>query len=82
MDGPVWHARLRLAATDVIDAARSFGLDVTELVVKNTTTSSPMHPNDAAATTPPMKPLSAAAREALRVALDTDGSEPLSEIDS
>ncbi len=82
VDSPVWHARLRLAATEVLDAARSLGLDVNELVVKNTTSPSPLRPNDAVTTTPPMKPLSAAAREALRVALDTDGNEPLSEIES
>jgi hypothetical protein len=82
VDGPVWHARLRLAATEVLNAARSFGLDVTELVVKTTTTPSPQRPQDVATTTHPMKPLSAAAQEAIRVALDSNSGEPQPEIDS
>jgi hypothetical protein len=36
VDSPVWHARLRLAANDLLDAARSIGLDVNNLVVKTT----------------------------------------------
>jgi hypothetical protein len=82
VDGPVWHARMRLAATDVLDAARSLGLGVTEIVVKTTTAPSPLRPNDATTTIPTMKPLSAAAREALRAALDTDDKPPQPEIDS
>lgn len=65
VDAPVWRARLRLAAPEVIDAARSLGLGVAELVVKVTT--SPIDPpqrKDQVA-----KPMSAAARDALQAAL-------------
>jgi hypothetical protein len=82
VDAPVWHARLRLAATEVLDAARSLGLDVTDLVVKITTSPLPQHPKAAAAAIRPMKPLSAAARDAMRSALDTDDGEPTAETDS
>jgi hypothetical protein len=76
VDGPVWHARLRLAATEVLDAARSIGLEVTELVVKTIATPPPLRPTDTAAAMPSMKPLSAAAQDALRAALGTDDGEP------
>jgi hypothetical protein len=82
VDAPVWHARMRLAATEVLDTARSFGLEVTELVVKTTTSPPPLRPNDTATTMHSMKPLSAAAQEALRVALDTDGNVLLPDIES
>ena len=65
VDSPVWRAKLRLAAPEVLDAARSLGLGVAELVVKVTT--SPIDPpqrKDQVA-----KPMSAAAREALQAAL-------------
>jgi len=68
VDSPVWHARLRLASSDLLDAARSVGLDVSELVVK--TTLRPLHPEtrvQPAATTAPLVP--ASARDALQAAL-------------
>lgn len=65
VDAPVWRARLRLAAPEVLDAARSLGLGVTELVVKATT--SPVPPPERA--NPKVKPMSAAARDALQAAL-------------
>lgn len=34
VDAPAWNARLRLASTPLLDAARSIGLEVTHLVVK------------------------------------------------
>lgn len=34
VDAPAWHARLRLASTPLLEAARSFGLGVTHLVVR------------------------------------------------
>src|SRR3546814_15013415 len=33
VDSPVWHARLRLASNELIDAARPLGLDVTLFVI-------------------------------------------------
>src|SRR3546814_8275957 len=36
VDSPVCHARLRLASNELIDAARSLGLDVTRFVVRTT----------------------------------------------
>ncbi len=77
VDAPVWHAKLRLAAPEVLDAARSLGLGVTELVVKVTT--SPAAPQQRV--DPKVRPMSAAAQEDLRAALaslkdpDATGSE-------
>jgi hypothetical protein len=65
VDAPVWRTRLRLAAPEVLDAARSLGLGVTELVVKATT--SPIQPPERADKA--VKPMSAAARDALQAAL-------------
>jgi hypothetical protein len=65
VDGPVWRAKLRLAAPEVLDAARSLGLGVAELVVK--TTSSRINPPEPA--NPKAIPMSAAARDALQAAL-------------
>lgn len=63
VDSPVWHARLRLAADQLLDAARSIGLDVTRVVVRTTQQRSPA-PRPAAPA-----PVSAVARAALDDAL-------------
>jgi hypothetical protein len=69
VDAPVWRAKLRLVAPDILDAARSLGLGVSELVVK--ATNHPLNPPDQ----PPQQanrkatPMSAAARDALQAAL-------------
>lgn len=34
VDGPAWHARMRLAGPGLLDAARSIGLEVSSLIVK------------------------------------------------
>jgi hypothetical protein len=65
VDAPVWRAKLRLVAPELLDAARSLGLDVAEVVVKTTTL--PFHPPKAAE--PKTTPMSAAAKEALQAAL-------------
>jgi hypothetical protein len=65
VDAPVWHARLRLAASDLLDAARSIGLEVGEVVVKVTT--EPLRPNPSGQRSP--APMSPVAREALQAAL-------------
>lgn len=49
VDAPVWHARLRLATRELVDAARSVGLDVAGLSVK--TTLQPLRPLPPAART-------------------------------
>ncbi|MFL6591977.1 MAG: DUF721 domain-containing protein [Luteimonas sp.] len=67
VDSPVWHARLRLATPELLDAARSIGLDATEVVVR--TCSQVPEPGRAAPLAP--KPMSAAAREALDAALSS-----------
>lgn len=36
VDSPVWYARLRLAAPELLDAARSIGLEVREITIKVT----------------------------------------------
>ena len=66
VDSPVWHARLRLAAPELINVARSIGLAATEVVARTAT-----------ATVPPdvagraVKPMSEASRTALKAALDS-----------
>ena len=65
VDAPVWHARLRLATQELVDAARSVGLDVAGLTVR--TTSQPLRPIPPAATTAP--PMSAAGQSGLAAAL-------------
>lgn len=65
VDSPVWHARLRLASSELLDAVRSVGLDVREVSIK--VTSMPLHPTEPK----PVQviPRSAAADEAFRTAL-------------
>lgn len=63
VDSPVWHAKVRLAATGLLDAARSLGLDVTQVVVKTT-----LQPPVAQAQ-PTATPISATANQAVRDAL-------------
>ncbi len=72
VDSPVWKARLRLASAELLDAARSVGLQCDEVVVKVATT--PLEPAPPASRRP--VPLSAATREALEAALASlkDGS--------
>lgn len=65
VDAPVWHARLRLAAPGLVDAARSLGLAVTELSVK--VTLEPLRPRPLAA--PTATPMSAATQSGLEAAL-------------
>lgn len=65
VDAPVWRSKLRLAAPELLDVARSFGLDVQQVVVKTTLAPAPAGKPPAR---PPV-PMSAAAKEALRAAL-------------
>lgn len=67
VDTPVWRARLRLAAPELLLAARSLGLEATEVTVK-IRTSPPRPPEPAQRRT---VALSAASREALQAALDS-----------
>jgi hypothetical protein len=64
-DSPVWRARLRLSETQLLDAARSVGLNPTAVIVKTTT--GPLHRPLPASTTPPL--VSATARQAVGDAL-------------
>ena len=65
VDAPVWHAKLRLATPELLDAARSIGLDVATLSVK--TTLQPLRPLSPVARSAP--PMSAATRSGLATAL-------------
>lgn len=65
VDAPVWHAKLRLATRELVDAARSVGLDVAGLSVK--TTLQPLRPLPPATRTAP--PMSAAGQSQLEAAL-------------
>lgn len=70
VDAPVWHARLRLASTELLTTARSLGLEATDLVVRIASGPQAMRPSNAAdPTTVAIAPLSAAAREAFAAAL-------------
>jgi len=69
VDAPVWHARLRLASSELLDAARSLGLEVGEVVVKVTT--APLRPNSSGQPAPaPMSPVAREALQAVLAALD------------
>lgn len=65
VDAPVWHAKLRLAAPALVDAARSVGLDVTDVAVK--TTLEPLRPQPRPEK--PRTPMSATAQQELEAAL-------------
>lgn len=67
VDSPVWHARLRLAAPELLELARSLGLKATEVVAKTTT--APLRPAESPGLA--VKPMSDASRNALRAALES-----------
>ncbi len=76
VDFPVWRAKLRLAAPELVNAAQSIGLKVTEVTIKTST--APFH-----AATPvgqAAKPVSEASRKALAAVLasldDPDSAGP------
>ncbi len=69
VDAPVWHARVRMHGPQLLDAARSLGLEVTTLVVRTGRT-----PEPAQGPAPRrIEPMSASARRALDAALATLG---------
>ncbi len=65
VDSPIWRTKVRLAAPELLVAARSIGLDAAEVVVKATTT--PLAPPVRVERT--AIPMSAAASDALQAAL-------------
>ena len=65
VDSPIWRARLRLAAPELLEAARRVGLAVSHVTVKTATSPLQVQPP----TMRPPIPMSAAAGEALRAAL-------------
>ncbi|MEZ0469273.1 DciA family protein [Luteimonas salinilitoris] len=71
VDAPVWHARMRLAGPELLDGARSIGLDVTEFVVK-TTRPMPRPPQSASTSRPMSARADAALRDALALLADDD----------
>lgn len=77
VDAPVWHARMRLAATDILDTARSFGLEASDLVVKVASGPLTLRPQDIGTSTAvSASPLSAAAREAFATAFASRDDVP------
>jgi len=44
VESPVWHARVRLAETQLIDAARSIGLKATKVTIKTASPAPPRSP--------------------------------------
>lgn len=77
VDGPVWHAKLRMAGPQLLDAARSLGLEVTTLAIRVGTPASV----PGAAAPQAAKPLSAEAQRALQAALEHDTDRSRSEPD-
>jgi hypothetical protein len=76
---PVWRARLRLSETQLLDAARSVGLNPTAVIIKTTT--GPLHPPVSAKPAPPL--VSATARQAVSDALASlRESSPVDSADS
>ncbi|MEN5117797.1 DciA family protein [Luteimonas sp. TWI662] len=67
VDSPIWHARLRLSADTLLDAARSIGLDVDDIVVRTST--QPLRPAPPEARGALANPPSAVARDTLRSVL-------------
>jgi len=67
VDSPVWKAKLRLAAPELINLARSIGLAATEVVAKVST--APSQPARSAGIA--LKPMSEASRQALQAALSS-----------
>lgn len=65
VDSPIWRARLRLAAPELLEAARRVGLAVSHVTVKTATRPLQVEPPTAR---PPI-PMSAIARDALQAAL-------------
>lgn len=72
VDSPIWRARLRLAAPELLEAARRVGLAVTDVTVKTST----RPPETPAPASRPVKPMSAASRDALEAALASLATEP------
>lgn len=64
VDAPVWHARLRLASEQLLDAARSLGLAVDRVVVRVAPPDPPASP-----AAPAPRPVSPRAHAALRDAI-------------
>ena len=76
VDSPVWHAKLRLAAPELINLARSIGFAATDVLAK-TTTAPFQRPQPTGLA---LKPMSDASRSALKAALasldDPDSAGP------
>lgn len=72
VDAPVWRARLRLLAPELLDAARSIGLAAAELVIRTSLppVTPPVQPNRKTV------PISAAAQQALQAALASLKPDP------
>ena len=66
VDSPVWRAKLRLASAELLGAARSIGLTVTEVTVKISL--APLHP-PLRANGPATTPVTDASRKALAAVL-------------
>src|SRR5690606_3754105 len=70
VDSPVWHARLRLAANELLDAARSLGLEVRDVAIRATTQPlQPLAPSERVAASGSNAGRSVATDEAFRAAL-------------
>lgn len=72
-DSPVWRARLRLAETELLDAARSIGLNPTSVAIK-TTTAAALRPRPEIAASRPSETARKAIGDALASLRETDPS--------
>ncbi|MDR2872398.1 MAG: DUF721 domain-containing protein [Xanthomonadaceae bacterium] len=68
-DSPTWRAKLRLIETQLIDAARSIGLTVTQVTIKTARVPAYLQPDDP--NPPTTSSMSASTRNALQKALSS-----------
>lgn len=72
VDAPVWHAKLRMAGPELLDAARSLGLHVATLAIR---VEAPAV-DTAGSAGPRARPMSEASQRALQAALDSLAETP------
>jgi hypothetical protein len=72
VDAPVWHAKLRMHGPQLLDAARSLGLQVTTLVAR--ISRAPIQPSEVVRQQ--VVPMSDASRRALEAALASLVDDP------
>ena len=75
VDSPIWHARLRLAADGLIDAARSIGLEVDKVAIRTSSLPRPRSTTATSSVAPKKGPAIPAALKAALASLGTPSPE-------